>query len=72
MSAGATGDKINTFPDTGHASKIKNSSKLLAGRAAQTSKPLVNIRVDFLNGFRRDTDLEGVGTMGTTGFIKIR
>jgi hypothetical protein len=69
--AGATGDKINAFPDTGHAAKIKIRSKLLAGRAAQTCKPLVNIWVNFFNGFCRDADLEGVGAMGTSGFIKI-
>ena len=71
MLAGFAGDEVNTFPDTGHTSKIQDGSNLLAGRTAQASEPLINIRVDFFNGFCRDADLKSVGTMGTTGFKKI-
>lgn len=71
MAARRAGDEIETFADTGHASKIQLGAGLVAARAAQAGQPLGDVRVGLLDGFGRRADLEGIGTLQASGFVQL-
>ena len=71
MSAGVAGYKINAVPHAGNTSDVQFGSTFLAGRTAQTTQPLVDVRVSLPYGFSWSAYGEGVSTIVTPCLIEI-
>ena len=71
VSAGLAGHEIDAVPHAGNTSEVQIGSTFLAGGTAQTTKPLVHVRVSLANGFCSSGYREGVCTIVTPCLIEI-